>query len=325
MSKMTPEIERDVPGCREEWTERLYGCKTRLDRAAMPEAFAWIYSLSNLPAPRVICGDSPRHCQYIAAAVESLCDKIEDLASHTDEAVYALASEMMEKKQKIDPHNWSWYCDVGDYGWVSFYDAFDKHGAVENKDFPKYRDILKKGIFASLQFDGLAVVCDMPSHIGWIEQDGRRILHDADGPAIKFYDGYEQYYWRGIPVAKKIIMNPNEITREDILKEENAEKRRAMREKLGPEAFMERMDVIELDHDTDNQNNEMWLYRTREKDNLINQHIYFYRCLCPSTKREYTLCVPPTRADGKAMANCWDAKAWTFGKVPENFKPVMET
>ena len=49
----------------------------------------------------------------------------------------------------------------------------------------------------------------------------------------------------------------------------------------------------------------MKLYKTEEKDNIINDYIYYLNVICPSTKREYYLCVPECK-------NVWEAKSWTF-------------
>jgi predicted nucleic acid-binding Zn ribbon protein len=47
------------------------------------------------------------------------------------------------------------------------------------------------------------------------------------------------------------------------------------------------------------------LYRTKEKDTLIDDFIYFLNVIDPSTGRAYYICVPECE-------NVWDAKAWTF-------------
>lgn len=68
---------------------------------------------------------------------------------------------------------------------------------------------------------------------GW----GSHRLHRADGPAIAWRDGWELYFWHGVQVTKQLIMAPETITREQVVGETNAEVRRCMIEKLGPERF----------------------------------------------------------------------------------------
>jgi predicted nucleic acid-binding Zn ribbon protein len=60
-----------------------------------------------------------------------------------------------------------------------------------------------------------------------------------------------------------------------------------------------------IDEDLDGMNNPMKLYRTKTKDELIKDFIYFLNVIDPSTEREYYLCVPECK-------NVWNAKSWTF-------------
>jgi predicted nucleic acid-binding Zn ribbon protein len=60
-----------------------------------------------------------------------------------------------------------------------------------------------------------------------------------------------------------------------------------------------------IDEDLDGMNNPMKLYRTKTKDELLNDYIYFLNVVDPSTEREYYLCVPECK-------NVWAAKSFTF-------------
>jgi len=60
-----------------------------------------------------------------------------------------------------------------------------------------------------------------------------------------------------------------------------------------------------IDSDFDNKQLKMILYKTKEKDNIIDDYLYFLSVICPSTGRNYYLCVPGCK-------NVWEAKAWTF-------------
>ena len=89
-------------------------------------------------------------------------------------------------------------------------------------------------------------------------------------------------------------------------------------EKIGSERFSELLGLQEIDSDTDHQGNISILYKTKEKDNLINRSLYFARVICPSTGRKYYLSVP-------RMRSVWDAVAYTFNKDKESYKPMVET
>jgi hypothetical protein len=95
------------------------------------------------------------------------------------------------------------------------------------------------------------------------------------------------------------------MSKQDILNEQNAEKRRCLKEILGTNRYVKLLDVNIIDEDIDQYGLPVKLYKTKEKDNLFNDHWYFYFGVCPSTKREYFISVKPTD-------NVWKAKQETF-------------
>ena len=112
-------------------------------------------------------------------------------------------------------------------------------------------------------------------------------------------------FWNGIFVQDKYILDKENITKEDILKEKNAEKRRCLKEILGSEKYAKLLDIEIIDEDIDNYNYPIKLVKTKDKDELINDYLYFLIVVCNSTKREYYIPVPQ-------LDNVWKAKSWTF-------------
>ena len=91
-------------------------------------------------------------------------------------------------------------------------------------------EYLKNGVFYTIFLGGAAFLCGRPEYI---KRDEQNRLHCEDGPAIRWKDGYCNYFWHGVSVPEKLIERPDEITKEDLINETNAEVRRAMMEKLG--------------------------------------------------------------------------------------------
>jgi hypothetical protein len=148
--------------------------------------------------------------------------------------------------------------------------------------------------------DGLCVVMSMPK-IVHINENKR--LHCENGLCVEWKDGYKGYAWNGIIVPDFWITNKEKLTKEIIINEKNAEKRRCIQEILGGE-FIKKLDVELIDSDKEDEL-PIELYRTKQPDDIINEHIYYLKVVCPSTNREYFLCVPESK-------NVWEAKAWTF-------------
>ena len=204
-----------------------------------------------------------------------------------------------------------------DNGWVAFYDYFSGIGIVKHDGFTKYMSHIKNGIFYTIFLKGAAILCGRPEYI---KRDESNRLHCEDGPAILWMDGYAQYFWHGVSVTQKIVETPEQLTREDLVREENAEVRRAMMEKLDSD-FIKLLDVIEVDRGIvgiGDSRKEAVLWRTREIDSIANEYLQFVGVTCHSTGREYALCIPSDIKD------VWSAVAWTFGKSKDEYRPLVE-
>jgi hypothetical protein len=206
------------------------------------------------------------------------------------------------KKSGIPWNDFSAYGSILDYGWVSFYDFFTQIGVVNHEKFNQFRELLLSGVYDMIQLEGFCVVSSLPIVL---HKNANDRLHCENGPAIAWKDGFELYYWNGINVPKEWIMNTSCITKDMVLKETNAEKRRTMKEIIGVEKFIKLLDVSVIDEDTDEHKLPMKLLKSKTKDVVFNDYWYFLNVTCPSTLREYFISVRPTD-------NVWKAKASTF-------------
>ncbi len=176
--------------------------------------------------------------------------------------------------------------------------------------------LLDSGVYDMLQFKELCIVCAKPEHIS---RDEENRLYSEEGEAIRWRDGFKLWFWHGVAIPGELILYPDKITREDIVKESNAEVRRCYQEILGSERYAEVLGIKEIDSDIDLRGNKMRLMETRDIDKLAGEKIRFADVMCPSTGRKYFLCVP------LEINNVWDAVGWTFGRDKKTYRPVMET
>jgi len=196
------------------------------------------------------------------------------------------------------------YGNLSDYGWTCFYDF------ISNELLPKYnlklwnkwKELIESNIYDMIQLDGLCIVMVMPNKVNI---DDRKRIHSESECAVSWKDGYEVFAWHGIIISKNWILNKSKITKKTIINEENAEKRRCLQEILGTKKYAELLNIEIIDKDIDQFKYPIELYRTKEKDSLIDEFIYFLHVICPSTQREYYLCIPECK-------NVWEAKSWTF-------------
>jgi hypothetical protein len=204
--------------------------------------------------------------------------------------------------------------------WIAFYEFPEKFLGVEYKiEDKKILNIwstLAKSCSWFWCYENYCFVSDRPEKLSFNTQNK---LHCEDAPAVKWIDGWEIYYWNGTEVPKQWIIDKNSITKETIIKEKNAEKRRCIREIIGTKQYANLIDIKEIDKDHVN-GQDVILYRTKEKDDIINEHIYYVNVTCHSTLREYFLCIPK-----EAAKNAWSAVAWTFKMNEQEYKPIIET
>jgi hypothetical protein len=89
-----------------------------------------------------------------------------------------------------------------------------------------------------------AMVCDRPEVIA-LDERGRK--HCESGPAIKWRDGYEMFYWHGVRVPARLIEQPESYTTEEVRGMHNGEITRALAERLGWDRFIEKLGVSVVD------------------------------------------------------------------------------
>ena len=78
------------------------------------------------------------------------------------------------------------------------------------------------------------IVSDFPEVLKVDEQNRP---HCDDGPSHRWRDGWEMYYIHGVKVTRQIVVEPESITIDQVRKEENAELRRVMIERMGWDRF----------------------------------------------------------------------------------------
>ena len=233
----------------------------------------------------------------------------------------------------VGAHKLSWYYWIGGQFWVGGWYWYGSPAYVSfftdvcklklPKDIEERAEAYSK-ICQSVNYvwadKNFVMVCARPKHI-YRDEQGR--LHSPDSKAIEYHDGWGLYMWHGIKVSKKIIETPETLTKKDIVKETNVEVRRCIIEKIGMERYAELLGVKEVDRDTVSTE-EAVLYKTKRKDNILNNYAYFVKVSCPSSKRKYMLGVP-YKLFNEYPKNCWDAKAMTFRKRESQYNIIKET
>lgn len=221
--------------------------------------------------------------------------------------------------------------------WASFYAYYETYvdlGIITKEKFPKYfklRDFIESNIFMTIEFDKAIIIIEKPM-VCLKNENG---LHNINGKAIEWENGYGQYYVNGRCIPEKYFKSISDQTFkiDDFLSETNEEKKSVcislIQEKFGDEYLVNffRQYLSEIDTFVDKKD-EKYLEGTTKGMNvgvytlfkgIINgENIAYVRCYCPSTDRMFFLGVD------SAHNNAKDAIASLY-RIPEKLKNHIES
>lgn len=339
LTELTPENEALMHATADEWLDRCLGGNDEINTTQ--EMINWLYQLAGLKEVPMLVVDSPRAATFAADALVTLWNlsegrsvKVNSGYSEEDTAIRNQALEAIwsqlrgyelfnvkDAKQKVEMFSnlddplvrGSRYIGMAeDCGWVSFYEFFEKINIVKHDNFKKYREFIQSGVWGTVLFDTHAIVYRRPN---MVKRDEQFDLHCTTGPAISWRDGFEGYYVHGINVEKRWILDPQSITPEEILGQQNVEVRRTMVDLLGYAEFCRRAKFKVIDTDIDGGGQKRELLHMPQKDDV---DIVIIHVKCPSTRNEYHLRVPAN------IKTCAQAVAWTYTKEESDYAPLVE-
>jgi hypothetical protein len=194
------------------------------------------------------------------------------------------------------------YVRVDDYGWVAFYNFFEKIGTLKHEGFKKYKELIKSGIFVTYMYENVVFAVQPPVHI---ERNASGLLHSTSGAAVKFRDGSAYHFINGRSIPSWIIEQKETITRDMFLREKNAEIKGAMYEVLGQQGISDLLGAQVVDtciiHHANGEDERVELLKTRDRfEEIGNVPFAWVKVICPSTGTRYLLGVEPTHTSAKS-------------------------
>jgi len=305
LKELTKEQKKIMYQVRDEWLDRIFSCKTTLNKKEATKHIKWLYKYSGLKEPMVVFLDNPYHLQIGA----NLVSQGEAMCKAENKGRNRLWKKMVDKKLKFfDFGNVEtiWYYNV-----VAFYDFFQRINIIQNKDLDNWINLLKSGICFTIPLEGICFACPLPKRI---LRDGSK-LHSDTKSAIA-WDGYEQFYLYGIAFDKNLWtkITKKEMPVKDILSMRNIEQRMAAMKTVGMSYLLKELDAELLD-----TQKGVSLYLVK---NAFSQHAYFLKYFCPSTGREYMSGIDPDFAKKnpdalKCMASKWELTRIDYNNLVE--------
>lgn len=167
--------------------------------------------------------------------------------------------------------------------------------------------------FAYRMFDNVCIVAARPSTLVFNPPDR---LHNDEGPAATFSDGYKVYAINGVVIPQEVVENPSSITYLQIEQTANVEVRHVLISRYGLERFIKDSDARLIQSD---KFGKLFRKETAGRDPVVMVQVENSTLEPDGTRKSYFLMVPPT------VRTAHEAVAWTFGLQVENYKPDIET
>lgn len=208
---------------------------------------------------------------------------------------------------------------ISSVGWVAFYDFFQETGVDLGDckdDFNRLKSLLLSGVYDMIQLSDACIVVPKPKVL---ELDGTR-LHNLNGPAVEWEDGYKVYAMNGRTFDQEWIWTEKDShTLERFMQQTNEEVRSAMLAVMGGEraAKMLGADIVSTDH----ENGETYrLWKTKKKfPEAGDRKLAWVEVECPSTKTHYFISVHPKWNTAlEAVASTWPGETAQTYRLDQN-------
>lgn len=145
-----------------------------------------------------------------------------------------------------------------------------------------------------------------------LARDAEGRLHGEMARCVEYPDGWGFWAWHGVSVPERVVLAPDDLTRDDFLHASNIEVRRVIQERMG-ERFVPEIGGTFVDSCP---RGVLYEIELRGDPDRVARYLQVQD---PSTGREYYLRVPPTIGTAEAAA------AWTFGMSVHEYGPIRES
>ena len=221
IESLTPKQEALMDVVSNEWIDLALHRGSDVDEAGIRRGVEWLYGLAGLPAPEVVVVDSPLAVQRMADerggwnVRERIMDFVTDQVSDRvyDHACDHICNHVYEHVQSrtwdrvcdcVRGRVWdrvngtvdmcytpalnvlSWHAYAG--AWLEYWLRIGALDDITGSNAQRYIDYLRSGAWYAVFLEGVAIV-SRPPEFTRVDDDGR--LHCADGPAMRFRDGFE--------------------------------------------------------------------------------------------------------------------------------------
>jgi hypothetical protein len=191
-------------------------------------------------------------------------------------------------------------------------------------------DVLRRALGVRAETESLAGLSLLAANVGWLQPHARTCwlserpevlrgdvgdrLHGADGPALRFRDGWSVWAWRGVEVPRQMIEHPEALTLAAIDEEANVQIRRCMIEIMTPQRYVASGGAVRIAED---ETGVLWRKNFLHADAWAAVEVINATPEADGTRRHFFLQVPPN------LQTAREAVAWTYGMRPEVYAQLV--
>lgn len=301
ITELTKEQEEKMAEYRDKWIK--IGLSTEpANRELAEEGVNEAYAVLKLPAPKIIWCESPLQMALTRALTLESAKKDPNnvnfspkISENIDEKILNDAKDSVSK---------SCY-GQHDASWLAFYEYFKEVcGLVEETK-------VLSGLWKIAKNAGWWIphekVCWISERHNFIKIDEKGKLHNYDGPALTYPDGWAIYSFHGVRVPEKYLGN---VDAKEVLAEKNAEIRMAVMKKIGIQNLFNQLPHKIIDKKDD--------YELLGIDLGTGRYCEFLKMVNPTTKETHVEGVEP------GIETVTQALAWRAGLASYS-NPIVRT
>jgi hypothetical protein len=341
LTKKEIELMEEV---KNEWLTRFNSLE--FDEKMAKKNINFIYKLAKFnKKPIIIILDSPLACQYganLMSQVESqVMSQVEpqvgsqvmsQVRSQVEPQVMSQVMSQVRSQvesqvgsQKMTYYYFFYYGDISDYGWVSYIDFFERIGIIKNKNFSKYKKLIKSNIFCIVGTDnGFCFISRPPIEL---YRNEKGFMHNIKGFAIRFKDGYGLNYVNGVYFDYELFIRAfvkKELSGKDILNLRNTEQKAELIKFYGMNFIINDLknikvlDIFKKKSMITNKETECKVFEFEIEKNVF---VRYLEVEDHSTHKKTFLGVPREKETETVIG----ALSWTFNIEPLLYKSIVET
>ena len=305
---------------RDEWINLFFDNvrnKRGIDKPAFEEGIKWLYNdLLKKPTPKIIYCDGWLSCLLTIAILKNknlIKKSWASVGASVRDSVWASVWASVG----ASVNEYSSYIDLSNYGWASFYDFFEKINLLDNFNFKQYKKLIRSNVFNAYEYENYVFAIQPPVYI---ETNLAGRLHSTTQAAVQFRDGSEYYFINGRSIPAWIVNDKSSITKEQFMKETDADIKGAIYESIGQQGMLDLLGAKVVDRrENVHANGDREVVELLKTNDLFkeidNQPFAWVSMCCPSTGTHYLQGVEPHHTNAiEAIASLspFNAKDYSF-------------